>query len=161
MAKLVLDDNEPKSIRLMYSVWRMAAIGVFLGILYWLLTILMSRYVIDPIYCGSSVDTSVCASSIPMAGNIVSIIVATIGLGIMIRYSVVRPIIIAVASAIALWGLAGWTEGLVWYEIGLWSALLYGFSYVLFSWISRYNRTVPVLVAILATLIILRVAVLL
>ena len=161
MAKLVVDDNQSHSIKLMYSIWRIALIGASLGLFYWLVTLLLSRYIIDPIYCKSIVDASICTGSVSMAGNIASIIVATIGLGVLIRYSVVRPIIIAIASGVALWGLAGWTEGLAWYEVALWSALLYGLVYVLFSWISRYNRTVPVVVAILAILIIVRTAALL
>jgi hypothetical protein len=157
MARLIVDDNQPNSIKLMYSAWRMLAIGAALGLTYWIVTLMMSRYIIDPIYCKSAVDAAVCSGSVGMGGNIASIVLATIGLGLLIRYSVARPIIIAVASAVALWGLAGWTEGLAWYEIALWSALLYGLVYVLFSWICRYNRTIPVVFSVLVILLVVRV----
>ncbi len=161
MARLTIDDNRPQSIRLMYSIWRMAVIGGSLGLLYWLVTLLVSRYIVDPIYCGTSFDANVCSGSIGMSGDIATIIVATVGLGLLVRYSVVRPIIVAVASAFALWSLARWTEGLPWYETLLWSVILYGLSYVLFSWIGRYSRTIIVATSIIVVLIVLRVIVLL
>ncbi len=161
MAKLIVDDNRPQSIRLMYSAWRMAIIGGSLGFLYWLTTLLISRYIIDPIYCGASFDANVCTGSIGMSGDIATIIVATVGLAVLVRYAVVRPIIVAVASALALWSLARWTEGLAWYESLAWSVVLYGFTYILFSWISRYSRTVIVATSIIVVLIVLRVTLLL
>jgi len=161
MARLVVEDNRPQSIRLMYSIWRMTLIGGFLGSLYWLVTILVSRYIVDPIYCGTSFDANVCSGSIGMSGDIATIIVATVGLGLLVRYAVVRPIIVAVASALALWSLSRWTEGLSWYEALLWSVILYGLSYVLFSWIGRYNRTIIVATSIMIVLIVLRITVLL
>lgn len=157
MAKLILDDSQPRAVSLSYSWWIMVLIGAALGVLYWGLTLLVGHFIIDPLFCGDAVNASTCSSSVEISGNVAGILVATIGLGVLVRLGVLRPLIVAIATAAALWGLAGWTDGLGWAEVAAWSALLYGLCYVLFSWISRYAKSVPVLVAAVAIVIIARI----
>ncbi|MBC7868976.1 hypothetical protein H7X69_02240 [Candidatus Saccharibacteria bacterium] len=157
MANVILDETHPQVVSLSYSWWRIALLGAGLGIVYLILTFLVSHFIIDPIFCGSNVNALACTNSIGLAGNVASILVATIGLAVLVGLKVLRPLIVAVAAAIVLWGLAGWTNGLSWIEIAFWSALLYGLSYVLFSWISRYSRTIPVLISVALVVFIARI----
>ena len=157
MAQVILDDNQPRSVSLSYSWWMVALIGASIGVLYWLLTLAVGHFIIDPLFCGSSSNAVTCANSVGVAGNVAGVLVATIGLGVLVRLQVLRPLIIAVSTAIILWGLSGWTEGLGWAEVAIWSIVLYALSYVLFSWISRYARSVPVLMAALAIVVIARI----
>ena len=126
-----------------YAIWRIASVGVILGILYWCLTVAMSRY----------------TSSINIAGDISSILIATLGIVVMLNLHMTRPLLVAVASMFSLWGLAQMTDSLMWFEIIIWNALLYGLAYTLFSWIARYKQTVPVLIAITAIVVILRITI--
>ena len=48
---------------------------------------------------------------------------------------------------------------LAWGEVAAWSALLYGLAYILFSWIARYARIVPVLITIVVIVIVLRITI--
>lgn len=157
MAKLILDDSQPRAVSLSYSWWMMALIGAGLGVLYWGLTLLVGQFIIDPIFCRDAANASTCTSSVEISGNIAGILVATIGLGVLVRLGVLRPLIVAVATAATLWGLAGLTDGLGWAEVAAWSAVLYALCYVLFSWISRYARSVPVLIAAIVIVIIARI----
>ncbi len=157
MAQVILDDNQPRSISASYSWWVLALIGVATGALYWLLTITVGHFIIEPMFCSSSANASTCSNSVSIAGNVAGILVATIGLGILVRLQVLRPLIIAISTAILLWGLSGWTEGLGWAEIIAWSSILYGLSYVLFSWVSRYTRSVPVLVSAIVIVVLARI----
>lgn len=157
MAKVIVDETYPQAVSPVYSWWRIALIGAALGILYWTLSFLVSHYIIDQLFCRSSVDALACSNSVNLSGNIATILVATIGIAVLIGLKVMRPLIIAAATAIVLWGLAGWTDGLAWGEIAFWSALLYSLSYVLFSWISRYSRSVPVLIAVVGVVAIARI----
>jgi hypothetical protein len=127
-----------------------------MGILYWVITFLVGRFIIDPMFCGSTVNATACSNSVVLSGNIASILIATTGLLVLVGLKVLRPLIVVVATAIVLWGLSGWTKELAWGEIALWSALLYSLSYVLFSWISRYNKSVPVLIIVALTVVIAR-----
>lgn len=157
MAKIILDDSQPRAVSLSYSWWMIALIGAAMGVLYWALTLLVGHFIVDPLSCNDAVDASTCANSLEISGNVAGILVATIGLGVLVRLRVLRPLIVAIATAVALWGLAGWTDGLGWAEVVAWSVLLYALCYVLFSWISRYARSVPVLVAVAGIVIIARI----
>ncbi|MBC7943628.1 hypothetical protein H7X68_03975 [Candidatus Saccharibacteria bacterium] len=158
MATVIVDGAHTQPVNASYSWWHLALVGGVIGILYWALSLLVSTFIIDPLFCRSAVNASACSNSIELSGNIANILVATIGLAVLVRLRALRPLIIAVAAAIVLWGLAGWTNGLVWGEVVFWSALLYSLSYVLFSWISRYSRSVPVLVAVVIVVGISRIA---
>lgn len=148
MARLTVEETYPQPVNRAYSWWRVALLGAALGVVYWTLTVLLGQYVAEPLYCGASLAASACVNSVNLAGDIAAIIVAVIGLIVLVRMHVLRPIVVVVATMIALWGLSGWTKGLNWGEIVFWCALLYGTSYVLFSWISRYIKTIPVLLGI-------------
>lgn len=157
MAEVIVDEDHKKVVSPSYSWWRVALVGAALGILYWALTFIVSRFIVDPLFCRPGEDAVACANSIELAGNIATILIATAGLGVLVALRVMRPLFVAVSAAIVLWGLASWTNGMFWGEVAFWSALLYGLAYVLFSWISRYGRTVPVLVAIVLILVVARI----
>lgn len=141
MAKIIDSTIESSSVNQSCPIWKISAVGVILGILYWCLTILILLFV----------------SSLDVAGNIATIIIAVIGLIIIMNLFAARPLLIAVASAILLWGLAVMTNGLAWFEIIAWNVLLYGMSYTVFAWLSRYKKAVPVLIVVTMIVICLRV----
>jgi len=157
MVTVITDEIHPAVVNVSYSWWRVALIGAVIGAIYWVLSFLIGHFIIDPMFCRSSVNAAACSNSVELSGNIAGILVATLGLMILVWLKVLRPLVVAVATAIILWGLAGWTAGLVWVEVALWSVLLYSLSYVLFSWMSRYGRSIPVLVAATVTVVIARI----
>jgi hypothetical protein len=157
MVTVITDETQPTVVSSSYSWWRVALIGGAIGVIYWALTFLVGHFIIDPMFCRSSVNAAACSNSVELSGNIAGILVATLGLAVLVWLKVLRPLVVAVATAIVLWGLAGWTAGLAWGEVALWSVLLYGLSYVLFSWMSRYGRSVPVLIAVAVTVVIARI----
>ena len=157
MAKVIVDETQTREVSQFYVWWRLALIGVGLGLVYWILTYLIGHYIIDQLFCSNSANAIACTNSVGISGNIADVLVATIGLGVMVRLGIFRPIIIAASTAVMLWGLASWTDGLFWLEAIGWSVLLFGLCYLLFSWIGRYSRSVPVLIATVILLIIARI----
>lgn len=145
MAEIIDSNVESLLVNRPSSVWKIALIGLTLGILYWCLTALIMNFI----------------KSIDIAGNIVTILVGLIGIVVMLKMFIARPLLVALASAVALWGLASMTDGLVWYEIIVWSALLYGLSYTVFSWIASYKKTVPAVVAVIVVVAIIRLVIIL
>jgi hypothetical protein len=142
MAKIIESDTERHVISKQYSLWRIILIGALLGVFHYYLTVFIGRYV----------DSTI------TSGDIATVLVATAGIIIMISLRMTQPLIIAIASGVALWGLAQWTDGLVWSEAVAWSVLLYGLSYTLFSWIARYTLAIPVVSATVLVVILVRVA---
>lgn len=142
MAKIIDSDTGPQSISLSYSLWQIAAVGMLLGFVYLGLSSILRTYV----------------SSDITAGDISTILVATLGIIIMIRLNMAQPIIIAIATGVTLWGLSQLTSGLVLDETVFWTVFLYMLAYVLFSWISRYVKAAPVLLAIFVIVVAVRIA---
>ena len=142
MAKIIDSDTGPQSISSSYSLWQIAAVGLALGLVYLGLTPLLKTYI----------------SSDVTAGDISTILVATLGVIVMIRLDMAQPLIIAIATGVALWGLSQLTSGLVLGETVFWTVAVYMLAYILFSWISRYVKATPVLVAMFVIVIAVRIA---
>jgi len=142
MAKVIKSDVESQTISTSYSLWQNALVGVLLGIIYWFLMTLIGYYI----------------KSTNISGDIITIIVAILGTVVMLRLHMAQPLIIAVATGASLWGISGWTSGLVWWETVAWIVLLYGLDYVFFSWVARYARALPVLITMIFVIIVVRIA---
>lgn len=159
MVKLIQSDDEPQLISSTYPLFKIIAISIGLGLIYYFLTVIIQKYIITPIFCDSVSSVLTCQNSLGISGDISMIIVAIVGVAIMVISHMAQPLIIGVAAAATLWGLALWTDGLSVIEIIGWSILCYVLSYILFSWINRYNRTVPVLIIILVIITAARIAI--
>lgn len=159
MAKFIVDESYPSKISSLYSWWQIVLAGLGIGLVYYLLALLIGNLIIDPIFCGSALNGQICSSSVEISGNIANILTMVLGLGVLIRLGTLRPLVIAVATAICLWGLSGWSEGLGWLEVIIWNMLLFALGYLTFSWISRYARSLVVLIGALVIVIIARIVV--
>lgn len=143
MAKIISSEIDSRPISQLNSAWQIVIIGAVLGILYCGLTAYLSRFV----------------GLANAADNIATIIVAAIGTILMLNFRMVRPLLVAVASAVSLWGLSKLTDGLGWAEVIIWSALLYTLAYFIFSWVTRYKKIIPVLLITAFIIIIVRITI--
>ncbi len=125
-----------------YSIWKNAAIGGILGIVY-ILIYLAFRPLLPLV----------------AAGGIAMILTAVTGISVMIWQKMVQPLIIAVSISVLLWGLAVWFDGLAWFEIAIWCMVLFSMAYVLFSGLINYLRLIFALIAIILIVIVARVVV--
>jgi len=154
MAQVIIEDQAV--INRTWTTWgRTIAIGAGLGLIFWLLTLLIGRYIVEPLTCRTIVDATMCTDATPLAGKIATILIAVAGVIAMVRLRIARPIIISVATAALLWNLAGWTQGLFWLEAIVWSVLLYALCFALFAWITRHATLwVTIVISLLIVLII-------
>jgi hypothetical protein len=153
MARIIETNIASQTIAQFYPFWKIFFISVFMGIVYWWLTGIVSALVISPMYCGTTSGAWVCSDIVGVSGNIATILVATISILIMLYLRMHQPLIIAVASGLLLWGLSRWTDGLLVIEIIFWDIALYVLSYILFSWVTRYSRALPVIVTVVIVII--------
>ena len=150
MAKVIIE-NAPVPQAVWQNWARVIGIGAAVGLVYWLLTMLIGRFIIEPLTCRDVVEAAACTEASVLAGKISTIIVATAAILTMVRVGVARPLIIAVASAALLWELSAVTLGLFWAEALAWSVLMYAASYALFGWIVRaWNAVVAIILAVIA-----------
>lgn len=159
MAKVIKTEVESRAIGTSYLLWQITLVGAVLGVIYWGLAAMIESYIINPIFCRSVSNATTCFNSTSISGDIATILVATIGIAIILRLYMARPLIIAVAVGVSLWGLSQWTSGLSWGESIAWSVLLYSLAYSLFSWIARYKQFTLVLAAMVLIISTVRFAV--
>jgi len=152
MARVIVDEQSVV-VKTWWHHGRIILIGAVLGMLWWFLTGLLQAIVVDPIVC-RDVATA-CVDSRGIAGALATVIIAVASLALLVRIETARPIIIAIGSAIVLWNLARYLNGLSWFESVAWAVGLYAASYALFALV----RTIPRLlwaniVAVLVVLVI-------
>jgi len=123
------------------SLRQSVILGVLLGLLFWVLSVSIKGWV-------GTENT---------AGDIAAILVATVGTLMMVKLSMIRPLVVAIATAVSLWGLVGWTSGLGWGEVIFWDAILYALAYVLFSWLVRNKQFTSIAFAIVIVVITIRI----
>ena len=134
---------------------RIIGIAVAAGLLYWVLSTLIGRYVIEPLACRDLVDAAAGVVALVAAGRVATVLVALASVFALIRFAVPRPIVVSVASAVVLWSLASFTQGLWWLETLAWVVGMYVLAYVLFGWIAKHsNPAVVIVVAVLAVTVI-------
>lgn len=129
-------------------------LGAGLGLLSWLLTILVRQVIFVPLFCGDPTNAA-CVGATGSAGVLALIITGIVGLLGLVRLGVYRPLLVALAAAVSLWGVAVWIGAMQWYEAAAWSALLYALMYMAFAWLVRPRAfglalTLVVLVTILS-----------
>lgn len=137
------------------QVVQIALLGIGIGVLVWLVTLLVRQVVLVPLFCGDP-TSGACVGATSTAGNVATIIAGLVGLLGLVRLSVYRPLLVVIASAIALWGIGDWVSGLAWFEAIAWIVLLYAICYVAFSWLVRPRAMVPVLIVLLVVVILAR-----
>lgn len=99
----------------------------------------LSQFIIGPALCQSA-GAQACANSTAVSLHIASIIGGVIGVTVLIRANVYRPLLVVVATLIATWPLYTLIATFPWYIILLGSMASTVFAYGVFSWLLRlYN----------------------
>ncbi|RYX78716.1 hypothetical protein EON76_03295 [bacterium] len=132
-------------------------LGIILGAVSWLLTLLLDRFVMTALFCGNDASSALCTGSTAIAGNIALVFASIGGLLGLVRLGVYRPLLVAIAAAICLWGLAGWVDGLMWYEALAWTVILYSLTFTAFSWLVRPRLFLIAIVLIIVVVLLARI----
>lgn len=157
MAKVIFDSTKHQVASSVYSWWKILLVGAGMGAMYWLFTSLLLQFIIEPIFCGSSLSVDVCSDRLAVSGNLAGIFVALIGLFVLVKLSIPRPLIVVLSNLILLWDLAKLTDGLTWAEIAAWQVLLFAVGYLSLSWLARYAKSLLVIVLSLAVVVLARI----
>lgn len=134
-------------------LWVIAS-GAAVGIVAWLLGQLLSAWVFTPLFCRTG--SSICASA-PQYADIGALILAT-GLGVLllVRTQVYRPLLVGLAAALTLWGVLDGLHGLAWYQGVLIAALIFALAYGAFTWLARIRSFLIAVIVSVVVLIIVR-----
>jgi len=154
MTETYVNQPRPKFAEMtVRTVVQILILGAVLGLIAWVVSALVSNYVIAPLFCkADGGNFSVCAQGGLLASNIASLLVGTLAVVALLRLGVFRPLLISLAAIISLWGIGPWMGALPWYESLAWTALLYAVAYLAFSWLARIR---VFWIALLATVIVI------
>ena len=120
------------------GVLQSLVIGLAVGFLTYVSYLGMQQFVLDPIFCQA--DNSRYCAATPAVSIVLSIIVFHfIGLVALVRASIIRPLLVVLASILTLYGFHLWFAGQSWWIGALYLGLLTGFSYLYYSWINRMS----------------------
>ena len=115
-------------------------VGLCMGLLWWVLTALLRQYIVEPLACRDLSSATACINTVGISGNIATVIVAIVGMILLVRTAQPRPVLIAVAAAILLWGLGIVVDAFTWWGALLWAVFFYLTSYLLFFLVAKIPR---------------------
>lgn len=159
MAQENIDQKTPFAVDTsVKQVVQIAVVGLLVGAATWLFGYLIDVYFITPIICTADTSSFICASKISLASNVAGAIGVIIGVVAMVKLSVYRPLLVAIATLASLWSIGSWLQAEDWYVALLLAAVLYMIGYIVFGWIARMTSFTMTLVAIILVIIGCRLA---
>lgn len=131
--------------------------GLAVGVITWLLQLVLSKYVFGPIMCHNGSEAA-CSSVTNYANISAGFLGAAAGLVTLVRLRIYRPLLVAIAALIGLWGLYVITDGMTWLAALSLYAVLTAAVYGLFTWLARIRSFLICLVCIIVSLLLIRLA---
>lgn len=142
------------------SIVQLLIVGAVTGAVGWLLYLAISQFFIEPVFCSSAETFSICQNGGTIAWISAHIIVMAALVAVLARLAVYRPLLVALAVLLSLWGTHVWLGGMDWY-IGLaWQLVLFAVAVALFGWIARLTNFLVAVILSIAVVIISRVVLL-
>lgn len=135
---------------------RVLLVGLGVGVLVVLLSELIARYFIDPIFCRSTDAFTVCANGGMVAFNVSLVIVSMAAVAVLAKLGVFRPLLVAIGPAASLWGIKAYMSGMSWLEYGFWFVALCALTYSLFYWLMRVSNFVVSLIVLVVAIVVIR-----
>lgn len=156
MARDIVIEERPAVIVGRSSFITSTVIGAVVGFVGWLLMLGIYHWVLNPVFCRSADTATACANSGLTSWIIAFAIMSVVGLFMLIRANVFRPLLIVVAAFVTLWALGLWFLPLVWWLGLIWNTILFALAYALYAWLASADRFIFALIAIVVLVIIMR-----
>ena len=109
--------------------------GLSVGFVTFVGYLVLERFVFEPILCRESVALARCETTGSFASGVAIILGSMLGLVLLVRERVYRPILAIIGVAISLWSIYALVAALPIVLAGAVATIMFGISYVLFSWL--------------------------
>lgn len=136
-------------------------LGIAVGLLVPLLSFLLEKFFIEPVFCRSADSFGVCATGGLTAYYIATALASVLAIVLLANWQVFRPLLIVVGAAAALWGLkkySGDMAGASGVEYYLFSAVIFALAYLLFYWVMRIRTFLLSVLLAVGLVIVIRLA---
>lgn len=137
----VVTDNEPA---VKQSVWRdeasVAISGALVGLLIWILTYVLTEYVIGRIACNTGSSIISCSDAPGVSAGFALVFASLAGLTILVQRRIFRPLLVVLMSAITLWGINGaWLNERTVVNVIL-TIIMAALTYLVFAWFAKLRQ---------------------
>ncbi len=112
-------------------------LGTLAGVVTYALYVLLLQFVFEPIMCRENSALARCESKEDFASVVAIIVGSTIGLILLVRERVYRPLLVIAAVALGLWGIFSLVAGMQWLVGTAVVALGFGLAYAAFAWLAQ------------------------
>lgn len=160
MAK-VIEANNPHTAWETMSMRTVATIflyGVGVGVITYIAYMLLERFVFDPILCRESVALVRCENASSISAGMAIVIGSFVGLALLVRERVYRPILAILGVSVSLWGIFALLASLPFLISVIVCALLFATAYVVFSWLVQPTSLIVSIVGVVVVTILARLA---
>jgi hypothetical protein len=129
--------------------------GLIVGALYYGAMYLLNLYVFGNVLCRAQASAD-CAQAPTYSMIVASVLSALVGIGLLVRLRIYRPLLVVGASLISLWGIGTTLLSLHFLAAFVIAAVLFGLAYAVFTWFIRIRSFILALVTVVVLIVILR-----
>ena len=161
MAK-VIEAADPHAAWATMSVQTLTRIflyGLLVGIVSFALYLGLERFVFEPILCRENLGLTRCETKDEIAAGTAIVLGSLMGLFLLVRERVYRPILAVLGVMVAIWGIFTLVGALPVYLAAVVATLIFGLTYVLFSWLVQPTSLLVSLVAVIVMATLARIAI--
>lgn len=160
MAKVIeaTDPHAAWSTMNMKTIVNIFLYGLLVGIVTFALYTVLERFVFEPILCRESAALARCEAKEEFASGVAIVLGSMLGLVLLVRERVYRPILAIIGVVVSLWGLLMMSMVLPLWLAGAAVAIFFGLAYVLFSWLVQPTSLVISVAGVVIVAMIARLA---
>jgi hypothetical protein len=140
------------------KIFKIFISGLLVGVLTYLLYVVLERFVFDPVLCRESVALARCETKDEFASGVALLLGSMLGLVLLVRELVYRPILALLGVIISVWGIFSLLAVLPWFIALAVTIIVFGVSYVLFSWLVQPTSLYVALASVTVVVVIARLA---
>ena len=161
MAKIIeaSDPHAAWTTMNMRTVANIMLYGLIVGLATFLLYVGLERFVFEPILCRETDALARCESRQEFASGIAIVLGSILGLVLLVRERVYRPILAIIGIAVCMWSVFALVAGLPVLLAGATAIILFAVAYVLFSWLVQPTSLVISLLGVIVVAALARLAI--
>ncbi len=132
--------------------------GLIVGLVTCALYAVLERFVFEPVLCREGVALARCESKDEIAAGVAVIIGSFIGLTLLVRERIYRPILAIIGIALSVWGAFSLVAVMPLITAAIVMTLLIATAYALFAWLVQPTSLVISVVAVALVVVLARLA---
>ena len=161
MAKVIeaVDPHAAWATMSVKTLTRIFLYGLMVGLVSFGLYVGLDRLVFEPVLCRENVALARCENKEQFAAGTAIVLGSLLGLFLLVRERVYRPILAILGVGIALWGIYALVGVLPVVLAAVVSTLMFALAYVLFSWLVQPTSLVISLLGVVVASALARLAI--